>query len=284
MRLAFLFMLMVSTALTAAASPLHVGGRGDPVLLVVGPEADEGLYIWPEGGGLARFLARRGFDVWIADGAELESAIDVVLQTTGTERVSLVGHGLGGTACYRYVIHNGSDVPLRSLVTLGAPTGLESSSAIRQAVFETVASREFTRYSQLSFEPSPFPRAGESLFHSSMTELRGPPTDVLARRAREAGSTTRTPALADLQAYIDGATELPAVDFPVLAACGGRDRMAPCEEAWRARDRLGGSFHKFGYMNLDGLPFGHLDLVLADEARRRIFPEVARFLRKERGE
>ena len=284
MRLAFLLILGASTALTAVASPLHIGGRGDPVLLVVGPEADEGLYLWPKGGGLGRYLARRGFDVWIVDGGALEVEIDEVRQATGAERVSLVGHGLGGTACFRYLVHNGPDVPLNSLMTLGAPTGLESSSPLRRVVFETVAARDLPRYSLLSFEPNPLPNADGDLFVGSMTALRGARLDALALRAREAGATGRSPALADLQEYIDGATELPAVGFPVLATCGGRDRMAPCEEAWRARDRLGGSFHKFGYMNLDGLPFGHLDLVLADEARRRVFPAVARFLREGDGE
>jgi len=280
MRTAALVVLCVLAASARAAEPTRVGGRGEPVLLVVGPEADEGLYHWPDGGGLGRYLARRGFDVWIVDGQDLDAAIDAVRRDTGDEAVSLVGHGLGGTACYRYLVRNGPDVPLRAMVTLGAPTGLESSSFLRRTVFEILAERDLPRYSLLGFEASPGGFAGEDLFGASMTQLRGDRQDELLGRAREAGATARDPVMDDLQSFVDGAAELPTVDFPVLAACGGRDRMAPCEEAWRARDQLNGAFHKFGYMNLDALPFGHLDLVLADEARRRVFPEVARFLRR----
>jgi len=281
MRLAPLALLCaLATAPLAASEPLHVGGRGEPVLLVVGPEADEGLYLWPDGGGLGRFLARRGFDVWIATASGLPDSIAAVLEATGAPDVALVGHGLGGTACYRYLASQGADVPLRAIVTLGAPAGLESSSPMRQAVFDTLGGRELPRYSLLSFEASAFPEAGGDLFAASLTRLRGERLEDLRFRAREAGATVRAPAMADLPAYVEGAAALPAVDFPVLAACGGLDRIAPCEEAWRARDLLGGTFHKFGYMNLDGLSFGHLDLVLTEEARRRVFPEVARFLRR----
>ena len=270
-------LVLLVVAPPASADPVYHAGTGDPVVLVVGPEADEDLYIWPEGGGLAPFLARRGFSVWIAGGENLAAAVEHVLSSSSEPTVSLVGHGLGGTAIYRYLVDNGAEAPLRSVVTLGAPAGLAPSSPLREAVFEAAADG-IPRWSLLAFQLSPFKHDDGDLFDAAMTAR--PDDEVIWRRAREAGALHAAPPMADLQSWIAGAATLPALGFPVLVTCGELDRMAPCEEAWRARDLLGGTFHKHGYMNLDGSDLGHLDLVLSDRARKRVFPVVVKFLRQ----
>lgn len=279
MRLLLLGLLIAMSAGTAGADPVHHAGAGEPVVLVAGPEADENLYAWPDGGGLAPFLARRGFSVWIAAGDDIGGAIDHVIAAEGSEQVSLVGHGLGGTAIYRYLTQAGDEPPIHAVVVIGAPVGLAETSPLREAVFEAAA-QGVPRWSLLAFEPSPLAHAGEDLFAAAMT-ARPDDTDIW-RRAREAGALTSSPAMGDLEGWIAGAAELPAVEFPVLTVCGEKDRMAPCEEAWQAREQLGGTFHKVGYMNLDGGDFGHLDLMLSDRARKHVFGVVKRFL--ERGE
>ncbi len=283
--------LLLLTALALAApraraaddpAAVRAGGAGDPVLLVLGPEADAGLYLEPGGRGLARSLARRGHAVWIAPAARLDDAVEQVLAASGAERLALVGHGLGGTACYLYLVRHGGDVPISALVTLGAPAGWTTRSPLVEAVVEALGDADRPRFSRLALLPSPLPAAGDDLFSAALTNVAPDQRDELLRRAREAGATQRDPALDDLAGWVSGAADLPRVSFPVLAACGERDRLAPCEEAWRARDALGEAalFHKFGSMNLDGLDFGHLDLVLADRARRRVDPVVARFLQR----
>ena len=272
-----LLIVLLVAAGPAAADPVHTGGNGPPVLLVAGPEADEGLYTWPDGGGLAPFLARRGFSTWIAGFDSLGADVEHVVAATGADEVSLIGHGLGGTAIYRYLADAPGDAPLRCVVVLGAPVGLAPSSPLREAVF--VAAAEGTpRWSLLAFRTAPFDTAGVDLFAAAMTAT--PDEADVWRRAREAGALASTPPMADLEGWIGEAADLATVDFPVLIACGEKDRMAPCEEAWRARDLTGGTFHKVGYMNLDGGDYGHLDLVLTDQARRRVFPAVVRFLRQ----
>lgn len=274
----FLVVLTVAAG-RVGAEPVHHAGTGDPVILVTGPEADENLYVWPGGGGLAPFLARRGFSVWIAGSEDLAGDIDHVIAAEGCVQVSLVGHGLGGTAIYRYLTLAGDEPPIRAVVVLGAPVGLAETSPLRAAVFEAAA-EGVPRWSLLAFEPSPLTPAGTDLFAASMT-ARPSDTDIW-RRAREAGALTSSPAMTDLEGWIAGAADLPEVAFPALTVCGEKDRMAPCEEAWRAREQLGGTFHKVGYMNLDGGDFGHLDLILSDRARKHVFTVVKRFL--ERGE
>lgn len=275
MRLWFLLFALAMAAAPAEADPVHHAGTGSPVLLVTGPEADENLYAWPDGGGLAPFLARRGFSVWITPSEDLSGAIDQVIAAEGCVLVSLVGHGLGGTAIYRYLATAGEEPPIQSVAVIGAPAGLAETSPLRAAVFEAAA-QGVPRWSLLAFEPSPLEPAGVDLFAASMTARPG---DVdIWRRAREAGALTSSPAMGDLEGWIAGAAALPAVSMPVLTVCGEKDRMAPCEEAWRARDKLGGTFHKVGYMNLDGGDFGHLDLILSQRARRHVFPLVKRFL------
>jgi len=268
---------VVFAATATAAPPFHVGGRGDPVLLVVGPEADHELYVHDR--GLAGYLARRGWSVWITHADDLGAAIGALADSLPHDEVALVGHGLGGTACLRFLADAGDEPRVSAVVSLGAPTDLAPSSPLRSAVFDAAADGSVHRWSQLALLPSPFPHAGDDLFAAAMTDAASP--DPIVARAREAGSVDRHPAMDDVQAWL--ATPWPAepLTVPLLVACAETDRMAPCEEAWRARDRLGGTFHKFGYMNLDGHALGHLDLVLADDARRRVFPVIHRFLRQE---
>ncbi len=272
--------LLVGAGVAAAAEPEHVGGRGRAVLLVTGPEADPGLYRWEDGGGLAPYLVRRGFAVWLADGLDLVRAVEVVREQSGTERVSLVGHGLGGTACYRYLTESG-DQAVAALVTLGAPAGWTRPSPLLAEVLAGLADPDVARYSALAGRPST--TTGGDLFASAFTALPAHRIPDLAERAREAGAVSRRGALDDLESWVRRAEALPAGDAPALLMCGGLDRIAPCEEAWRIRDARGPSarVHKLGFMNLDPHEFGHLDLALTAEARRRVFPRVARFLRTE---
>ena len=285
-RLACLLLALAIAPTAGAAAPVveHVGGRGSPVLLVTGPEADAELYQpdrhASEGRGLAGFLVRRGFSVWIADGEALAAAIEQVRAETGSEQLSLVGHGLGGTACYRHLATGGDAATVGGLVTLGAPFGWFDRSALLDEVIRAASRPDVMRYSQLSRIDSV--TVGGDLFSASMTALVPDRIDELRARASETGSAAPRAALDDLAGWVGVAADLPESPIPALLICGELDRIAPCEEAWRARDALGPSavFHKVGYMNLDGMDFGHLDLVLTPEARRRVFPVVARFLRR----
>lgn len=275
---------LVAALPAAAVEPTLVGGRGQPVLLVLGPEADEGLYGW-EGkgprprGGLAPYLARRGFQVWITTHDDLAAAIDHVRTASGAGQISLVGHGLGGTACYRHLATAGTTEGVAQLVTLGAPYRWSTRSPLLDEVLGELGDPDTARYSQLAgTETRTTPGDLFAVSLSGLPVRRGP--ELLAR-AREAGAVTRRAALDDLPAWVAGASPLPTLEGRALLLCGEIDRIAPCEEAWRARDALGpnAAIHKLGYMNLDRLDFGHLDLILTPEARRRVFPVVARFLR-----
>ncbi len=63
--LATILTSLLTTVPCAAQTPDFVGGRGDPVILVLGPDADAGLYLEPDGSGLAVYLANHGHAVWI---------------------------------------------------------------------------------------------------------------------------------------------------------------------------------------------------------------------------
>ena len=276
--------VLVAALPAAAMEPTLVGGRGQPVLLVLGPEADEGLYLWEEKGprprgGLASYLARRGFQVWITTHDDLATALDHVRATSGVDRISLVGHGLGGTACYHHLAAAGTADGVDRLITLGAPYRWSARSPLLDEVLAGLADPDTARYSQLAGTDAR--TTPDDLFGVAFSGLPASRRPELLARAREAGAVTRRAALDDLAGWVAGASPLPTLDDRALLLCGEIDRIAPCEEAWRARDALGHAavIHKLGYMNLDRLDFGHLDLVLAPEARRRVFPVVARFLR-----
>jgi len=149
---------------------------------------------------------------------------------------------------------------------------LKSAETLMYEIADAIAKVEDPTL-RVSIAQDLFGRSGAGMINM----LKGGAESMLAA-GREAGATERDPALDELDRWVMGP---PAVGIPALVACGELDRWAPCEEAWRARDALGGTavFRKFGYMNWDGMDFGHLDLALTPEARKAVFPVVAKFLK-----
>lgn len=124
---------------------LHPHDR--PVLLLPGANSNRYTFGMIEGLTLAATLNNAGRDVWILDfrgcrssrylrpgkppidldrklDLDLPAAVKVILRETGTERLDLVGHSLGGVFAYCFCAGPGAQQVGR-LVTLAAPASFE---------------------------------------------------------------------------------------------------------------------------------------------------------------
>jgi pimeloyl-ACP methyl ester carboxylesterase len=72
-----------------------------------------------------------------------------------------------------------------------------------------------------------------------------------------------------------------AITVPFLAVAGNKDRLAPPPSVKDAHDLLGSTDKKFVIART---PYGHLDLLLAHDAPREVYPLVSDWLEKVEGE
>ncbi|HOV61525.1 MAG TPA: alpha/beta hydrolase [Candidatus Hydrogenedentes bacterium] len=126
-------------------------GRGEPVLLVHGLNANGNNFARPVGYSMVDWLSACGYDCWVIDVRgtryttppdgrsrneitiddfvyyDLPAALDYIRARTGYERVHWIGHSLGGALLYMYVLAHGEE-RIASGVTLGSPVTFEDAT------------------------------------------------------------------------------------------------------------------------------------------------------------
>jgi len=123
--------------------------RGTPVLLAHGIAMCRRFWHMTDDTSLARYLSRRGHDVWMAEyrgyaasrhtgeggrpwdfaldhhiQEDAPALIDHVLGETGAETLHWVGHSMGGMILYGYVQAHGTD-KLERVITIGSPSRMK---------------------------------------------------------------------------------------------------------------------------------------------------------------
>jgi triacylglycerol esterase/lipase EstA (alpha/beta hydrolase family) len=108
-----------------------------PVLFVPGHRWNRsafwwlGLFLQNRGWGVTWAVNHRAGDWGVSELAEdLGRQIELLCKATGSERIDVVGHGMGGVVAAWYARHLDGARRVRKLVTLGTPWG-----GTRQAVF-----------------------------------------------------------------------------------------------------------------------------------------------------
>lgn len=267
---------------------------------------------------LARWLAARGHDVWIAEyrGAsssrwpgpsrsarwswgfdamatrDLPAIIDAVRAATGAPKVSWVGHSMGGMLIYAYAAVVG-DSALHRIVTLGSPVRLPGRGTLRLPPGTRALLR---RLDALPADMGTF--VGLPLLLLSPWGLAHVFNPRIARRAEVlgvmAGGVVRTSTrllrqFDDWQRTgllardgSDGAWEAlaSAVRAPLLVISGTDDRLARPWSVRPAYEAAGSRLRRYREFGTGaGEPrFGHIDLIASRAAREHVFPDVARWL------
>ena len=224
----------------------HVGGTGDPVLLVHGLAGSAGNWceVVPELVEHYRVIAvdlpghgRSGALPRGATTADFAASVAGVLEAEGIDRALVAGHSFGGLVALRLARQRPELV--RGLL-LASPAGIRSSTrALHAAVLASTTVRpgrlaalfrhrfaEYAWYRRAVFRP---------WFVSDADALSARATHGLLRAQRE-HADTRTAGRA--MTADDPRAELDGVACPVVLLWGARDNQLPLEDAFDYARRL----------------------------------------------
>ena len=274
----------VELALTRLGHAAPGALAGEPVILLHGSFSNRRFWYSPRGIGLGAYLARSGFDVWIAEmrghglsprnrdyrhnrvadyiAEDLPAIAEFVIEQSG-RRPHWVGHSLGGT-------------------TLAAAMGaglLDGSRAASVALFGSQVSR---RYWPLKIPPLEWLAAFalRRFVYLSGTRLkRGPedePIGLALESLRWHGLFGRFGTRA--QNWWEGLRE---VELPVLCVAGAGDSQDPpaaCRALFEQLHKARRSWLCLGREAGFSEDFGHVQMLVSRPAEQQVWPLLAHWL------
>lgn len=294
----------------------------EPVILCHGLAANRfNMDFFEDGTGsdrrsFARYLSRRGFDVWILElrgtgmarvpkGADwsiddeveedLPTAIETVLTETGAERLFWVGHSKGGIMQY---LLQGRKRPghekVAAMVTLGSPGTVEyQRRSVRPLLwFGRILTRFLSRIPMrlLAVPLLPFAEVIHFIGRRVLRVIDALDPRVLRRLfANLPADVSRGVAnqlidwVAEPDRTLTGLEDrsLEEVRLPMLLVAGSLDILAPPRAVEHVVQRVGSpdvTFRVMGREHGDQVEYGHGDLIIGDHAPEEVFPMVGDWL------
>jgi pimeloyl-ACP methyl ester carboxylesterase len=266
---------------------------------------------------LARYLAKAGFDVWVLElrgsgrakvplGAEynadeqaledLPLAIETVLELSGAEKITWVGHSWGGLLAYLFLA---SDHPLKSkvesLVAIASPGSVQHHRVPRAFVrfghFSANRKRALplVRYARLGLAISPMLVVGSRLFYPRLAKMPGPMfRRLLASLAENINSGQIRQMLywhqkGELVSMSGESYEarFKEIEQPMLLLASPFDYLAPPSSVESVARRVGSKDVTFKVMSKQEgytADFGHGGLLISEEAPDEVFPVIKDWL------
>lgn len=274
----------VGLALTRLGQAGHQGPRGVPVVMLHGSFSNRRFWYSPRGLGAGAYLARLGFDVWLAEMRghglsprnrnysrnrlsdyaryDLPAIAAFVIEQSG-QRPHWVGHSMGGT-------------------TLAAAVGgrhLGDSQVASLALFGSQVSRQ---YWPLKVPPVEWVLRGVlgRFQHLSGARLKRGPEDEPVGVAQEA---LRMHGLFGRfgDAEHDWWAGLATVQAPLLAVAGGGDLQDPewaCRKLYEQFGSIQRAFLCLGRAHGFSEDYGHIEMLVSKAAQTEVWPLLARWL------
>lgn len=295
--------------------------RAVPVILAHGVAMNRRFWDMTPEISLARYLAGRGHDVWIAeyrgdqtarfegDGRRWDFSVDDhiledapaliehVRALTGAERVSWVGHSMGGIILHGYVQAFGTSW-LHRTVTVGSPVRMKKGGA--HLPIPSWVARAALAGRQLPLYPFtrltlPFSVFLKNVFLGRFYAVRHTRNSEIAQlfsrgvmslskrllRQFERWQRTGQMEFDDGSACIEDAPR--DMDVPLLVIAGKGDRLVPPKAAIPAFELAPVEDKELwivGDEGDDAPPLGHNDLIASENGRRWVYPRIAEWLER----
>lgn len=278
--------------------PAAPGTSGEPVLLAHGLGGTHLDFSLRPDRSLAGLLSAAGFSVYLfehrgdrsalpPEGArpftlddiathDLSAALDVVREHSGFERVLCVGHGLGAQALWLRMALHGTEGMAAVAGLCGAVRFSAGVSAARNAglVAALLPAGWILPGRRLQQLASPFVVSGEQLASpdtpgaTARARLRYASGDLHGGLVRQMARWVSSGTLTDATGRLDVVAALRP--FPAFVAAGDDDPSCPPSAAAPVAEALG--------VDLERFTGGHLDPLLGQQTRARVFERLRPFL------
>lgn len=274
----------VELALTRLGRAGHEGARGVPVVMLHGSFSNRRFWYSPRGLGAGAYLARQGFDVWLAEMRghglsprnrhyprnrlsdyvryDLPAIAAFVIEQSG-QRPHWVGHSLGGT-------------------TLAAALGggyLDDAQVASLALFGSQVSRQYWPLKVPPVEWALRALLGRFQHISGARLKRGPedePVGLVQEALRIHGLFGR---FGDHER--DWWAGLAAVQAPLLVVAGGGDQQDPewaCRKLYEQFGSPQRSYVRLAKEHGFSEDFGHIEMLVSKAAQSEVWPLLGHWL------
>jgi len=223
---------------------------------------------------------------------DVDAAIRHIQAETGHERIAIVGHSMGGMVVAAYHAEHG-DKDLSALVVVGSPLLFDKTTVVNRLKTMGASMGQIwghfntQKVAKAAAHTIPFPGEGLLYTRTNITPRmrRTMLSQVASPLSREELGHFKTILRAGRFISADGEEDylqtLSTLDVPLLSIAGENDRVAPPESvaAWTAH---AGSSDETHWVMSEGnghaADYGHLDLVLGNEARADVLNPIVNWL------
>ncbi len=248
-----------------------------PVVLCPGIACNGRFFDAGGGRGLAPYLARKGYDVWVLDPRgrgeskrkkqglstswhfddyvlkDLPAALQLVLEVSGCPRADWIGHSMGGMVAYAYAMR-GLEPGLARLIAVGSPTFHANSfwgwrmADTLSGLLTVVPHLPLRRLSPLAARtmrtlartlPVPFYNCRNMDKHAVEHLFARVFDDISGTELRQGLRFIRNQGFRSTSGPLKYAECFGRIRIPSLILAGSIDRLAPPEDVQRAYEGLG---------------------------------------------
>ena len=296
----------------------HTDPRRLPILIIPGYCMNTFILAFhPRGASLVEYLCRQGFEVFTANLrgqgdsrpmphgtrrigfrelglVDLPRAIDFVLDRTKQEQLHLIGCSLGGTIAYGYLAHRAERHRLRTMVAMGAPLHWDRAHPLIKILFSSrrlaaiVDLRGTRRLARAALPIAQrIPKLLSIYMNTSQIDLSA--ADEMVRTVDDPHSHLNVQIVNWLRtgelvvAGKNVAEALAGIDLPLLNIFANADGIVPPAAARSIGAHLGSKDIEHLEAGDQRTWFAHADMFISDEAERRVFEPMGRWLKHRDG-
>lgn len=219
---------------------------------------------------------------------DVPAILNLVKRQSGSEKLTWLGHSMGGNVMLAYLSKYGQDETVERLATVGSQMSMPDGQLFLQFLVEMIRMREM----QLTGRE---PRVEELLvgmnrifFNESNTDpavvqalattVRDMPSVGVARQYSDLATSGRLRDARKERNYADG---LARITCPILIAAGGQDQIAPPSVQRHLHDAVASQDKTLlilGRQSGFRTDYGHNDSLVGRTAPSEVFPILARWL------
>ncbi len=287
--------------------------HGKPVLLCHGLGANMHNFDVTEHYSLARYMANAGYDVWMLNlrGADVRGVIEYkdwnfdfddfvrkdipaavghVLERTRANKLSWIGHSMGGMLLYAYLL-TGGDRFVEAGATLGSPVQFVHAEKDLAGILKLKGLLKYmSRVHAHVFARLLTPLTGviDTSFMKSQMNVHNVDPAIIRMAQYNAVTPVSSRLLAQFAGWVEGHTlalsdgfqiteNLGRIATPLLVIAGRADRLSRVENTVYAYEHIASpdkAYVELSVKNGFSADYGHIDMVFGRHAPEEVYPIV----------